>query len=140
MYWLYEGTSGIALTFLKAYVCLGDPTYKQFANGALLNCPRLIVDNNLSQYQGLCGLGEVYLEAYRILGDSEWIERADWIAQVIMHLKREHPQHGPYWLVQNERQPTSDFMGGNSGVIHYLLRYCFPDKIGLPLLNNQNKR
>jgi serine/threonine protein kinase len=138
MHWWSEGTSGIALAFIKAYECSDNPTdkqrYKQFATGALLNFHKQIVDNNLSQNQGLSGLGEVYLEAYNVFQESEWLERAGWIAQVIMNLKKEHLQFGPYWLVQFERQPTSDFMAGNSGVIHFLLRYCFPDQIAFPML------
>lgn len=139
MHWWSEGTSGIALAFIKAYVCSDHPTlkqqYKQYATGALLNHPKQIIDNNLGQLHGLSGLGEAYIEAFHAFGDREWQERADWIAQVIMHLKKEDPQYGPYWLVQYERQPTPDFMTGNSGVIHFLLRYCYPDKIKFPLLN-----
>lgn len=138
MHWWSEGTSGIALAFIKAYACSDNPTdkqrYKLFATGALLNSPKQVVDNNLSQLQGLSGLGEIYLEAYKIFKEPEWLERADWIAQAIMHLKRKHSQHGPYWLVQGERQPTANFMTGNSGVIHFLLRYCFPEQISMPLL------
>ena len=137
MHWWSEGTSGIALAFIKAYTCSDNPankqTYKQYATGALLNHPKQVLENNLSQSLGLSGLGEIYLEAHRVFQDKEWLERAGWIAQVIMYMKKEHPQHGPYWLVQHERQPTADFMGGNSGVIHFLLRYCYPDEISLPL-------
>ncbi|AEV99030.1 hypothetical protein A4D02_10755 [Niastella koreensis] len=139
MHWWSEGTSGIALAFIKAYSCSDNLTdkqrYKQFATGALLNHPKQVVDNNLSQLQGLSGLGEVYLEACRVFQEQEWNERAAWIAQVIMHLKKEHHEFGPYWMVQYEHQPTPDFMTGNSGVIHFLLRYCYPDKIGFPLLS-----
>ncbi|WP_207513510.1 protein kinase/lanthionine synthetase C family protein [Longitalea luteola] len=138
MHWWSEGTSGIALAFIKAYECSDSPTdklqYKHYATGALLNHPKQVLDNNLSQLQGLSGLGEVYLEAYKVFQEAEWQERAGWIAQVIMHLKKDHPQFGPYWLVQHERQPTSEFMTGNSGVIHFLLRYCYPDGIRMPLL------
>jgi hypothetical protein len=138
MHWWSEGTSGIALAFIKAYACSDNLTlkqnYKHYATGALLNHHKRVLDTNLSQLQGLSGLGEIYLQAYSVFQEHEWLERAGWIAQVIMHLKKEHPQHGPYWLVQHERQPTSDFMTGNSGVIHFLLRYCYPDKIGFPLL------
>jgi serine/threonine protein kinase len=138
MHWWSEGTSGIALAFIKAYACSDNPTdkqrYKQYATGALLNHPKQELDNNLSQLQGLSGLGEIYLEAYKVFQEQEWLEKANWIAQVIMHMKIEHPEHGPYWLVQQERLPIPDFMTGNSGVIHFLLRYCFPDKIGFPML------
>lgn len=141
MHWWSEGTSGIALAFIKAYICSDNPTnkqqYKHYATGALLNLPKQVLDNNLSQLQGLCGLGEIYIEAYQAFDEPEWQERAEWIAQVVMHLKKDHPEYGPYWLVQNERQPTPDFMTGNSGVIHFLLRYCYPDQIGFPLLENK---
>lgn len=134
MHWWCEGTSGIALAFMKAYSCLGQPIFKQYATGALLNHPPQVIDNNLGQFEGLSGLGEICLEAHRVLGDVEWQQRADWIAQVIMHMAKKHPEHGPYWLVQHERQPTPDFMIGNSGVIHFLLRYCYPETISFPLL------
>jgi serine/threonine protein kinase len=138
MHWWSEGMSGIALAFIKAYACSDNPTHKQqykhYATGALLNLPNKVLDNNLSQLQGLSGLGEIYLEAYKVFQENEWLERAAWIAQVIMHLKKENPQYGPYWLVQHERQPTPDFMTGNSGILHFLLRYCNPEVIGMPLL------
>lgn len=129
-----DGAPGIALTFLKAYALWGDIRYKKFATGALLSNPKYIVDNGLGQYSGLSGLGEIYLEAYNILQEDEWLERADWIAQVIMQMKKEHSEYGPYWLVEHERQATSDFMNGNSGVLHFLLRYCYPKNIPFPLV------
>lgn len=131
-YWA-EGAPGIALAFIKAYSLLGETKYKKYATGALLCNPKNILDNNLGQQYGLSGLGEVYLEAYQVLGDSIWQERADWIAQAIMHLKKEHTEHGPYWLVDHERQPISEFMNGVSGVLHFLLRYCYPDHVGFLL-------
>jgi hypothetical protein len=43
MHWWSEGTSGIALAFIKAYSYSGNPTgkqfYKQYATGALLKHP-----------------------------------------------------------------------------------------------------
>lgn len=132
--WWCEGAAGIALTFIKAYSISPDPRYKEFATGALYNHNSQVVDNNLSQCHGLSGLGEIYLEAMRVFQDEEWQERADWILNLIMSMKRNDELHGPYWLVENERQPVADFMIGNSGIIHYLLRCCFPSKIGFPLL------
>ncbi|AXY75205.1 hypothetical protein D3H65_14975 [Paraflavitalea soli] len=128
-----DGSSGIALTFIKAYEYTGRQEYKEYALGALRSIPVAITDTNISQWQGLSGLGEVYLEAYRVLRDQEWLDRAGWIAQVIMQLKKEHPKHGNYWLVEHERQPVANFMLGNSGVMHFLLRFCHPDEIGFPL-------
>lgn len=85
MHWWCERTSGMALAFMKAYSITGQPVYKHYATGALLNHPPQVLDNNLSQFEGLSGLGEIYLEAYHLLGDQQWLDRADWIAQVIMH-------------------------------------------------------
>ncbi len=48
--------------------------------------------------------------------------------------KKEHNEYGPYWIVDHERQPVADFMNGNSGVLHFLLRQCYPEKISYPLL------
>lgn len=128
-----NGTAGIALAFIKAYECTGNDHYKQYATGALRGITPFITDSNIGQWQGLSGLGEVYLEAYRVFGDEEWQQRADWIVQVIMQLKKHHPKYGSYWLVEHERQPVANFMVGNSGVLHFLLRYCYPDKVGYPL-------
>jgi serine/threonine protein kinase len=132
--WWCEGAAGIAMAFLKAYSILGVGKYKEFASMALYNHNAAVIDNNLSQCHGLSGLGEIYLEMYRVSQNEEWLNRSRWIVQVLMNLKRQHTCHGPYWLVQNEREPTADFMVGNSGVIHFLLRSCYPDKVGFPLL------
>lgn len=129
----YEGDSGIAFVFIKAYEYIKDPIYKETAIKALRFYPEFVVDNNLSQHGGLSGLGEVYIEAYKILGEKEWMDRADWILQVIIHLKKESDLFGPYWLTQYERQPTPDFMTGNSGVLHFMLRHIFPNIIKFPL-------
>jgi serine/threonine protein kinase len=129
-----EGACGISLAFIKAFENTGRDIYKQFAVGTLRGIPPFITDSNISQEQGLSGLGEVYLEAYRVFKDLEWLQRADWIAQVIMRMSKAHPKYGNYWLVEHERQPVGNFMVGNCGVMHFLLRFCYPDKIGYPLM------
>lgn len=131
--WWAEGTAGIALTFIKAYQITGNPDYKQYATTALFSIPALVIDSNIGQYNGLSGLGEVYLEAWRVFKKEHWLERAGWIAQVIMHSQKQHSKYGPYWLVEHERQPVANFMIGNSGVVHFLLRYCYPELIGFPM-------
>lgn len=133
--WWCDGAAGISLTFLKAYELSGDVKYKEYAIGALSNQSKEVISNNLSQYNGLSGLGEIYMEAFRILQDDEWLDRATWVTQVLMHIKKRNTTYGPYWLVDHERQPVAGFMDGNSGVLHYLLRYCCPAEIGFPLLS-----
>lgn len=133
--WWNEGSPGVALAFIKGYEITTKQLYKKYATEALYSNPARIIDNNLSQQQGLSGLGEIYLEAHRLLGDAIWQERATWIAQVIMHLRKSHRKHGAFWLVEDEREPVPNFMTGNSGVLHFLLRYCNPEKVGLPLIS-----
>lgn len=133
-YWWADGTAGIALSFIKAYEVTGNPIYKEYANGTLMNIPENIIHSNISQYNGLSGLGEVYIEAWRVFKEEQWLKRADWLAQVIMHQQKQRSKHGPYWLVENERQPVANFMIGNSGVLHFLLRYCYPGLIGVPMM------
>jgi serine/threonine protein kinase len=135
--WWYEGGPGIALAFIKAYSLTGDHVYQEYGRGALYAHSPTVINNNLSQCEGLSGLGEIYLDAYRIFKDQEWLDRAGWIAQVIMQLKKENSVYGPYWLVEHERQPVADFMIGNSGIIHFLLRYCYPEKISFPLIGSE---
>lgn len=135
--WWCEGAIGVAQTFLKAYQHFGESIYKEYAIGALYNHDHHVTDNNLSQCHGLSGLGEVYLEAYHILKEEIWLERATWIAQVIIHLKKVHPKYGPYWLVEHELKPVANFMVGNSGVLHFLLRYCYSERIAFPLLTTR---
>ncbi|TWI84355.1 protein kinase/lanthionine synthetase C family protein [Chitinophaga japonensis] len=132
--WWSDGGPGIALSFITAYAISGNHLYKECATKALQIHDKYILHSNLSQYQGLSGLGEIYLTAFHLLNDQEWLDRAAWIAQVIMHLKKENTRCGPYWLVGNEPQPVANFMGGNCGILHFLMRYCYPDKLSLPLI------
>lgn len=134
--WLEEGAPGIALAFLKGYSLTGVQKYKQIAVAALSNHPPGIISNDLGQVSGLSGLGEVYLQAAKILGEDEWMERAGRIAQVLLHLKKEHETHGPYWLVRHERHPLPEFMNGNSGILHFLARYLYPNDINFPFFSN----
>lgn len=129
-----DGTAGIALTFIHAYQLTNTPVYRQYAEMALYSISADITDSNIGQRNGLSGLGEVYLEAYKVFKTEEWLQRAGWIAQVIMQLKKQHPKYGSYWLVEHERQPVANFMIGNAGVMHFLLRYCYPNKIDFPLM------
>lgn len=128
------GLAGIALCFIKAYQYTGDPLYKKYAIAALNGIPENLIDSNISQRNGLAGLGEVYLEAYKVFTEEIWLHRAGRLVQVIMQLKKQHLEHGAYWLVEYERQPVANFMIGNSGVMHFLLRFCHPEQIGFPLL------
>lgn len=129
-----DGNAGISLCFIKGYKYFGEQVYRQYANAVLNGIGVNMIDTNISQRKGMAGLGEVYLEAYQIFREEKWLHRAGWIAQVIMQMKKQHPQYGVYWLVEHERQPVANFMLGNSGVLHFLLRYCHYGQIDFPLL------
>ena len=129
----HDSLQGIILTLIKAYETLREPTYKKLAEELLSTCSAYLVNDNFSQDTGLAGFGELYLEAARIFGNSEWKLRADWIAAVFMNTCRKE-NDGYHWLGNNCDFPIADFMVGNSGIIHFLMRYLRPDELGYRLL------
>jgi hypothetical protein len=131
-----DGSSGIALAFVKAYEVFKNPLYKEMAENILLNIPSQIVNVNFTQSWGVAGLGEVYLDAYQVLKTREWQQRADWIAKLFIHTRIQQKEGSSYWLVDNTNFPTADLMTGNGGVIHFLLRYLAPESVGFPLLSS----
>jgi lantibiotic modifying enzyme len=133
-YGFSSGVAGIAFTFLRAFQISSNSVYANFARKLLQGIPSKFTDNNLGQRSGLSGLGEVYLEAYHLLKEKVWLERATWIAQVIFHLKKSGFNNSTYWLVESEREPVANFMTGTSGILHFLLRYCYPDTIKFPFI------
>lgn len=132
------GYGGIVLTLLKAYEITGHPLYKTYAENTLNGVDENILDSDLSQCHGLSGLGELYLEAFRVLKDESWQKRAGWIAQVLMNMRNWNPKYGNYWVVGHEKHSIAGFMTGNSGILHFLLRYLHSEKIFFPLLDYRN--
>jgi serine/threonine protein kinase len=133
--WVEHGFSGIALTFIKAYEVFHDPKYKEIAQSALTGHPKFIISNYLSHANGISGLGEVYLEAFRVFGEDEWRERAAHIAAILQHIYYLQSNDTFYWIDGNEAAATADFMTGQSGAIHFLLRYLNPEKIHYPFIS-----
>jgi len=125
---------GIIYTLIKAYEQLKDPQYKKYAEEALMNYSRYITKNDFSQHSGLAGLGEIYLEAFRIFKTPEWQHRADWITQIFFFTFFDGNRGSGYWMMEERNDPTADFMVGTSGIIHYLLRYAEPGKMGYRLI------
>jgi class III lanthionine synthetase len=132
--WWCHGGPGIALSFLKAYELWRDWKYLAIAERALQIHHEYFVNYNLGFCHGLSGLGEIYLEAYRATMDSRWKDRAAWIVNVLISLKRKSGNNAFYWLAEHSSFPTAGFMTGNSGILHFLLRYAFPDKLTFPFL------
>ncbi|GAA0557878.1 class III lanthionine synthetase LanKC N-terminal domain-containing protein [Chitinophaga japonensis] len=132
---VHKGGGGIALAFIKAYEYLQDPVYKHMAEGALNSYPPHVCSRDLSQAHGLAGLGEVYLEAWRVLGNEEWKDRAGWIANTLLQLRKQTVDGGSYWLPDAIcSPPTADLMTGNSGIVHFLARYLSSQILHYPLL------
>ncbi len=127
------GTAGIALTFWRAFEITGEGRWRDVGTMALRGLPRWLIMGDYGQANGLSGIGEVYLEALRITGDPEWQERADWIARFLIDMRFDHGDES-WWLVGNLRFPTADLMVGNSGILHFLLRYAFPGQLSFPML------
>jgi len=132
--WWCHGAPGISLSFLKAYEITKNVEYREVAERALMMQPAHFICSNLSQCHGLSGLGEIYLEAFRVIRNQEWYDRATWIANVIMAMRRKDGPNSCYWWAENVDFPTADFMIGHSGVLHFLLRYLHPESVFFPLL------
>ncbi len=129
-----DGCMGILLALVKAYEVLDDVQYRDLAEDCLKNYNPEMINWDLTQATGLAGYGEVLLEGARIFRRENWQERADWIAQYLLHyFKQENGKR--YWLTDASTFPTAGLMLGNSGIIHFLLRYHQPGKLSHPLLS-----
>lgn len=126
------GTPGIILTFIKAYEVLKNPLFQNMAEDTLQKIrPRPIL-RDFGLGSGLAGLGEIYLEAYRVFDNKAvWKERASWIVQLLIHSFEEVNQGAEFWLTG---LATADLFSGNSGVLHFLIRYLYPEKLYHPLV------
>ena len=131
-FWLDSGLAGIALVYIKAFEVLQDACYKEAAKNILSFFPRNISSNYLSLGYGLSGLGEVYLEAYRVFREEEWKIRADHIINFLIHCSKSDRCGNIYWLDSNETIAVPDLMKGQAGIIHFLLRYLYPEKVNFP--------
>jgi len=125
---------GIILVLIKAYEVFKAPFYKQAAENVLSHYPSYMVHSNFTQNNGLSGLGELYLEAYRVFNNKEWEKRANWIANLFMHTCIRNSDNAIHWIMEENNDPTADFMLGTSGIIHFLIRCYMPSKIGYRLL------
>jgi hypothetical protein len=128
-----KGIPGIALMFIKAYEVLKDPSYQRIAENSLEGIPARPSLMNFTMGSGLSGLGEIYLEAFKVFGNIQWQERAQWIAQLFCVTFISKDETGGYWITDETNVTTADLFSGNSGIIHFLIRYLFPGKLNHPL-------
>lgn len=124
--WLAEGITGISVCFITAYKILRNDRYKTIAERSLSRHSPSLIAQSLNFADGMCGLGEVYLEAFNVFGDPKWQDRANWIATAIANVAHEQHDRSKYWALESKRPPTAELIGGNAGILQFLVRICNP--------------
>ncbi|HTR29190.1 MAG TPA: lanthionine synthetase LanC family protein [Puia sp.] len=125
-----DGGKGLIATLIFAFEMFGDHLYKEWAERLLLNYPARPVHNNFDLHKGLAALGDLYLEAWRVFRKKEWKNRADWIANVLKYTFIRNNIHSGYWKMDQNNVPTAALLTGNGGIIHFLCRKIYPERMG----------
>jgi len=136
-----RGSLDVALVFLKAYQVLKIDIYREIALTILNDMPEHPVIMNFTLGSGLAGIGELYLEAYKVLNESIWLTRAEWIAELLLHTLHVESEDEACWLPDYQSDYTADLFMGNSGIIHFLMRFSLPNSLAHvldPILNITN--
>jgi len=127
---LYNGKTGIALCFIRAFDLFKEIRYKEISEQILYQLPEFHIEEDFSLAFGMTGIGEVLLEAYTTLGNKEWYDRTHWIATVLFYTVQDNlPNKGLWSIGLGNEVASAGLMTGNSGVIHFLMRYMYPDKM-----------
>ena len=125
---------GVVIVLLSAWDVMGIKDYLSLAESILNAIPTNILHNNFTQDFGMPGLGELYLAAHKASGNPKWLVRATWIANVVLETCNTGNADGYWWSLRGADRPTADLMTGNGGIIHFLLKYTFPDAVGYRIL------
>jgi serine/threonine protein kinase len=129
-----DGSLGIMLCLVKSYEIFHMEDYRRLAEECVFNYPALPISWDLTQIGGLSGWGEVFLEGARVFHNKNWQARADWIAVFLLHHYHKEKEGPQYWMPDGSPFTTAGLMEGNSGIIHFLLRYHAPEELCHPLL------
>jgi hypothetical protein len=121
------------LTFIKAFTILKNKKYLSIAENILMLFPAHITISDLTLGNGLAGLGEIYLEAFKASNNPEWSNRAKWINLLLSTSIKKADENSGYWMTNPAALITADLFDGNSGIIHFLMRNKYPDKLNHPL-------
>jgi len=134
--WWCHGAPGIALGWLCVAKARGIAAIdEEHLRRALAACPVKLRSDSLSQCHGLAGVGEVYLEAHRVLGGDCWRERAADIAGVLVAVFRKGSRQPWHYLASEPADGGAGLMLGTAGILHFLLRFDYPDAVtSAPLL------
>lgn len=133
------GIPGILLVLIKAYEYLKLDQYKVITESVLTIMPARPVLWNLSLASGFAGLGELYLEAFRVFKNPAWFENATWIALALKNLFCEVRHSVGMWTTGVTGYSTADLFTGNSGILHFLIRYLNPHALPHPLCASKIK-
>ena len=132
-YGTQQGMVGVILIFVKAFQVIGESKYRDFAESYLRSLPDRTVLTDFTLGNGLVGLGEIYLEAHKAFNNPVWLERATWIAQVLLHTFQIDTNDGGNWVTGRSTTITAGLFDGNAGLIHFLMHYLMPDQLHHPL-------
>lgn len=131
--WFSAQTPGdITILLIKAYKILGDQHCKLLAERNLASIPNHPLSSNFSLNSGLTRIGELYLEAFVALGDDHYLKKASWIADLFGHTFLQNGKKAGSWNMKEGTSVSADLFEGNSGIIHFLLRYLKPNEIPFP--------
>jgi serine/threonine protein kinase len=130
-----DWTPEILLTFIKYYEVFRDERSKKIVEEILNTIPPYTVHSSFGQEGGLACLGEIYLESARVFGGETWKNRAQWIAEVFLHTYKKAENGGYYWVMDEKSHPTAGLFMGNSGILHFLLRYLNPTVVPYRIIN-----
>jgi len=122
----------LTLLMIRCYEVLGDTQYKKIAEDNLRTIPDNVFMSDFSLHQGITRIGELYLEAYRVFRDPIWLDKAGRIANTLLHCFIPRNDYTGYWVVSTDLHPIADLFRGNSGVIHFLLRFTTEGKTSSP--------
>jgi serine/threonine protein kinase len=131
---MQDGWAGVLLAFIEGYRLLKDQAYQKVVETAFNNYPSQIIARDFSLISGLVGLGEVYLTAYKTFESERWLQRADWITQFLLHQFQQRADGSCLWMMDHTPVSTADLMTGNTGILHYLIRYKMLFHFSHPLL------
>jgi len=132
---VFDGLQGLILIFTKAYQIFKIEQFKNISERLLSLYSPYIVHSNITSYNGLSGIGELYIYAYTVFANSEWLDRAKWIAALLMQFSQPGEANSIFWLGNNSIYTTADLMTGNSGIIDFLINLLFVGKPGFRILN-----
>lgn len=129
-----DGAPGTCLALIKGFEVLRDDDIRKQVTEILTSSGDFYMNSKLNHEEGWSGIGEIYLNCFRTFKDEMWLQKATDIAQLIINTRKFNKSYGHYWISGIERNPLPDFIRGNSGILHFLLRVNNYNSIGFPLL------